>query len=68
MYPDFKEGCKKCMICVDSCPVQAMKLEEGDEHPVIDYDKCIKCMCCHEMCPYSVVYVKKSFLAKLVLR
>ena len=68
VYPDFNEGCKKCMICVDSCPVQAMKLEGGDDHPVIDYDKCIKCMCCHEMCPHSVVYVKKSFLAKLVLR
>jgi uncharacterized protein (DUF362 family)/NAD-dependent dihydropyrimidine dehydrogenase PreA subunit len=68
VYPDFKEGCKKCRICVDSCPVQAMKLGAGDDHPVIDHIKCIKCMCCHEMCPYSVVYVKKSFLAKLVIR
>lgn len=68
VYPDFEDGCKKCRICVDSCPVQAMTLNSADEHPVIDYDKCIKCMCCHEMCPYSVVYVRKSFLAKLVLR
>ena len=68
VYPDFEDGCKKCRICVDSCPVQAMTLTGEDEHPVIDYDKCIKCMCCHEMCPYSVIYAKKSWLAKLVLR
>jgi uncharacterized protein (DUF362 family)/NAD-dependent dihydropyrimidine dehydrogenase PreA subunit len=68
VYPDFHDGCRLCRICVDSCPVQAMKLEKGDVHPEIDYDKCIKCMCCHEMCPYSVVYVNKSWLAKLVLR
>ena len=68
VHPDFQDGCRLCRICVDSCPVQAMKLEKGDLHPEIDYDKCIKCMCCHELCPYSVVYVKKSWLAKLVLR
>lgn len=68
VYPDFRDGCRLCRICVDSCPVQAMKLGKGDLHPEIDYSKCIKCMCCHEMCPYSVVYVKKSWLAKLVLR
>jgi ferredoxin len=68
VYPDFQDGCRLCRVCVDSCPVQAMKLEKGDLHPVIDHSKCIKCMCCHELCPFGVVFVKKSFLAKFVVK
>lgn len=67
-YPDFRDGCRLCRVCVDSCPVQAMKLDKNDRQPAIDHNKCIKCMCCHELCPYGVVYIKKSFLAKLVIK
>ncbi len=67
-YPDFNDKCRKCNICVESCPMQVMELREGDAHPTIDYDKCIKCMCCHEMCPYHAIYVHKSFLAKFIIK
>lgn len=67
-YPDFNNKCRKCRICVDSCPVEAMVLNSGDDHPKIDHDKCIKCMCCHEMCPYQAVYIHKSWLAKKILK
>jgi len=67
-YPDFNDRCKKCMVCVKSCPVEAMKLEKGMLHPEIDRDACIKCMCCHEFCPYDAIFVHKTFLAKLILK
>jgi len=67
-YPDFNEKCKKCNICVESCPMQVMTLNKGDEHPTINYDKCIKCMCCHEMCPHQAIFVHKSFLAKFLIK
>lgn len=67
-YPDFNDRCKKCMVCVKSCPVNAMTLEKGMLHPEIDRDACIKCMCCHEFCPYDAIYVHKTFLAKLMLK
>ena len=67
-YPDFNENCTLCKVCVQSCPVKAMKIVEDIPHPVIDYDNCIKCMCCHELCPQQAVYVKKSFLAKLLIK
>jgi len=67
-YPDFKKGCRKCNICVNSCPVNAMTLKAGMLHPKIDYSKCIKCMCCHEFCPFEVVYIKKKLFAKILLK
>lgn len=67
-YPAFNKKCRLCRICVDSCPVKAISLEEGDATPEIDYNICIKCMCCHEFCPYNAVYIKKTLLAKLLLR
>jgi len=43
--------CKKCNLCVDSCPVQIIDRQTKK----IDYEKCIECMCCHELCIYKAV-------------
>ena len=67
-YPDFNEKCTLCQICVKTCPMQVMKVEKGKKHPTIDYNQCIKCMCCHEVCPESAIFVKKSFLAKFLIK
>jgi len=67
-HPAFSKNCKRCMVCVNSCPVKALTLTKEDKVPQIDVKKCIKCMCCHELCPYSAVYIKKSFLAKILIR
>ena len=47
------ELCRGCEVCVDHCPVQAMKMEGG--HPQADLDKCINCYCCQEMCPEGAI-------------
>jgi len=67
-YPDFNEKCTLCQVCVRTCPMQAMRVEKGRKHPLINYDECIKCMCCHEVCPESAIFVKKSFLAKFLIK
>ncbi|MBN2460255.1 MAG: DUF362 domain-containing protein [Candidatus Cloacimonetes bacterium] len=67
-YPDFNENCKLCGVCVTSCPVQAIRMEGTGSTPVIDYKTCIKCLCCHEVCPYHAVYIKKSLLAKFLIK
>jgi len=48
--------CKKCNMCVESCPVQAIDKETKK----IDYDVCIECMCCHELCMSKAVELKNS--------
>lgn len=46
--------CRKCNVCVESCPVQAINKETKE----INYHKCIECMCCHELCMYKAVDLK----------
>jgi len=48
--------CRKCNMCVESCPVGAI----DNETKKIDYSKCIECMCCHELCRYKAVELKKD--------
>lgn len=51
-----KKVCKKCNMCVESCPVKAIDRETK----IINYDKCIECMCCHELCQYKAVDLKRD--------
>ena len=55
--------CRKCGICVESCPVEGKALhfpEEGREkEPVYDYKKCIRCCCCQEMCPHGAISLQR---------
>lgn len=57
--------CKKCNMCVESCPVGAIDRETKR----IDYGICIECMCCHELCIHKAVDLKKdNFFAGLAMR
>ncbi|MFZ3384195.1 MAG: DUF362 domain-containing protein [Candidatus Methanoperedens sp.] len=60
-----KEDCKKCKICLNSCPVSAIILEP---EPSIDQKKCIKCYCCHELCRNSAVKLKTSYIGRQLLK
>jgi uncharacterized protein (DUF362 family)/NAD-dependent dihydropyrimidine dehydrogenase PreA subunit len=48
--------CKKCNMCVESCPVQAIDKDTKK----IDYNTCIECMCCHELCMFKAVELKNE--------
>lgn len=56
--------CKKCGICKDSCPVEAISIDETKSH--IDDKICIRCFCCYEVCPYKAIFIKKNLLTKLL--
>ncbi len=47
--------CKRCNVCVESCPVKAIDRATKK----IDSGKCIECMCCHELCMYKAVELKR---------
>lgn len=48
------EKCKGCMVCVKSCPVQAISGEKGST-PTIDPTNCIKCGTCADDCPFGAI-------------
>jgi NADH:ubiquinone oxidoreductase subunit F (NADH-binding)/(2Fe-2S) ferredoxin/Pyruvate/2-oxoacid:ferredoxin oxidoreductase delta subunit len=50
--------CVGCLLCLKSCPVDAIAGERKKLH-VIDHDLCIKCGACLEVCPPKVSAVSK---------
>ncbi len=56
--------CVKCGACVKICPVQAIRLEEGQIR--IRYDDCIRCYCCHELCPHDAIGMRGGWFARLL--
>jgi 2-oxoglutarate ferredoxin oxidoreductase subunit delta len=58
--------CKGCSLCIASCPVKIIKLDESrinkKGYPpatIIDADKCIGCANCAVMCPDCVITVER---------
>lgn len=58
-----EKKCRKCNMCVESCPVQAIDKETKK----INYEKCIECMCCHELCMFKAVELKSNNIVAGVL-
>jgi ferredoxin len=59
--PEVRESlCTKCLICLKSCPVNAITQKGGKL--AIDRRKCIECFCCIELCPARAMSIKKGWL------
>jgi Fe-S-cluster-containing hydrogenase component 2 len=44
-----EEQCAQCGACLDICPVDALRMEEGP--PIVDEEWCIGCGVCATVCP-----------------
>jgi NADP-reducing hydrogenase subunit HndC len=47
--------CRKCSLCAQKCPVDAITGVPGKVPYVIDVTKCIKCGACFEVCRFDAV-------------
>ena len=63
LHPDECVGCKECFKI---CPANA--IEMVNKKPVIDRKKCIRCFCCQEFCPKGALKVKRTWIAKLLIK
>lgn len=45
--------CVNCYLCEENCPVEAIKLEDGNV--VLNKDKCIRCNSCTDRCPVGAL-------------
>ncbi len=65
LLPEINQDkCIKCNRCLENCPKEV--IVERNNHLEIEYDECIKCLCCQELCPEDAVFVKETFLVKLI--
>ena len=58
-----KKICKKCNICLDSCPAKIITMKKDGAH-IQNYKNCIKCYCCQEACPHKSIYLSEPFVEK----
>lgn len=65
-----KEGCVKCGVCINVCPVtpKALAWKAGDQTkpPVYNYNRCIRCYCCQELCPEGTIVAKTPVLRRVM--
>lgn len=54
------EKCGNCLQCVRVCPVQAIRMPVGSEHPVIDHSRCIGCGTCYTSCNRGAISYSDS--------
>ncbi|MDO9080831.1 MAG: 4Fe-4S binding protein, partial [Desulfuromonadales bacterium] len=59
---DLKK-CRRCGICVDSCPPHAMAIR--NDRLYIDEERCILCFCCHELCPYGALHSQQGLILRI---
>ena len=65
--PKLRESeCVGCAKCANICPAGAIVME--NKKAVIHRDKCIRCFCCQEFCPTGAMKVKRTLIARILVR
>ena len=49
------DKCKKCLSCVEVCPVEAFRVNDAAPQVVVDPDVCIDCGVCISECPAGAI-------------
>ena len=58
-HPAANEGCVKCGVCAELCPVGAIPMDDPSQ---TNNDACINCMRCVEVCPQHCRALPDAFL------
>jgi len=55
MHVISEERCKKCGICAENCPVEAIVQKEKKSCPTIRTETCVDCNLCSKLCPAEAI-------------
>jgi NAD-dependent dihydropyrimidine dehydrogenase PreA subunit len=62
------ELCTGCGICVNSCPMDVIRMDETTKKAVIKYpEECMCCDYCEYDCPVDAIYVSPEKYAPLMV-
>jgi len=54
------KDCDSCGICVQNCPMDALRMKDGKPH--MRYDECWYCGACVEDCPQQAIRLELPYL------
>ncbi len=52
-----QEKCRGCGICVNSCPVDILRMNQKGKAYIAYTDDCMTCYLCERVCPAGAIYV-----------
>lgn len=58
-----EEKCTQCMLCVQSCPVKAIRLGRNQIFPEVIHERCVGCGSCVRTCPDDAISYHDSIPA-----
>ena len=62
------ELCTGCETCVDSCPMDVIRMDDTNNIAVIKYpEECMLCLFCERDCPEGAIYVSPEKTAPIIL-
>ena len=63
-----QELCNGCGICVNSCPMDVIRMDEEKNKAIIKYQEdCMLCEFCVLDCPVEAIYVSSEKHAPLIV-
>lgn len=66
IHVKFSNLCKGCGLCIERCPVKALKFSKDEINyisrplPEVDINKCIACGICQQVCPDCAIKIIKK--------
>ncbi len=62
------ELCNGCGICVNSCPMDVIRMDEESKKAVIQYpEECMLCEFCSTYCPTNAIYLTPRKESPLII-
>lgn len=60
--------CIGCGVCVDTCPMDVIRLDKKIKKAVIKYpEDCMLCLYCERECPVRAIYISPEKTAPIML-